>query len=412
MTIRPFVIYSFLFLLILGLLLPSDGNHGIFSPKSVAFLSASFFFIFFFGTRLSLRASLWKGALLFLGSLVFFGIWYVVGIDQNPQIKSGQFDQFKIFMTTLLTPLIGWFLVKDKLISYETVMRTIIYTNCAYNIVKTSLMVLHLLGVIHIWTVMHGTGLRYMSMHILGDIGRIQTSVDIVSPFLIYFVLQSDHLGIRLSKKFKWIFIFSASCSVFLSFSRFLIFTFFLSIVLHICTLGFFRQIKFWILSILFSAAAIGLIGPEQVLGVIEKRFFSSDNSASDATRKEQIDAMMRTCDAHPFLGTGLGGYTTECIRDFELPYAYEVQWVAFLMQFGLLGLFVILVPVSLITWNFLRPPLTRHKLSYLVLFGIWLFSGFTNPFLISLTSGIIYMIFLLTGDQYKYDLDFKKANL
>ena len=398
--IQAFVIYSFLALLVVGLSLPSDGNHGMFAPKSLAFLIAAFFFLIYFLTRMQLKASQAWGTLIVFAFLLFFGMWYVVGIDQDPQIKSGQFDQFKVFMTTFFPVFAGWYFISDKLMSYSKIMRTIIFTNLTYNIIKTSLMVMHVLGLINVWTFMHKTGLRFMSMHIIGDIGRIQTSVDIVTPFLMYFVLQSETLGLKLSNRFKWIYAISAGASVFLSFSRFLIFAFFLSIVFHICTLPYFKQLKLWIIAALFCFAGIGMIGPDKVMQVVEKRFFSTDNTASDATRTDQINAMMRACDESPILGKGLGGYTVECIRDHELPHAYEVQWVAFLMQFGLFGLPFLLMPLCLIAWNFITIPITRSKIGYLLLFGIWLFSGFTNPFLISLTSGIIYMIFLITGER------------
>lgn len=400
--IQYFVTQSFLFLLIVGLSLPSDGNHGVFAPKSLAFLCAGFFFSFYFITRSHLQSTLAWATLLIWCSLCFFGVWYVVGIDQNPQIKSGQFDQFKIFMTTLFTPFAAWYLIKEKLLSFEKIFRTIIYTNTVYNIVKTSLMVLHVLGVINVWTVMHKTGFRFMSMHIIGDIGRIQTSVDIVTPFLMYFVLQSDALGLKLSSRFKWVYSIAATLSVFLSFSRFLIFAFFISIFFHCCTLRYFKQMKVWALALILCTVGVGVIGPEKVFQVIEKRFFSADNAASDDTRGDQINAMMRACDESPFLGKGLGGYTRECIRDYELPHAYEVQWVAFLMQFGLIGLPLLFIPLGVIAWNFITFPWTRAKAGYFLLFGLWLFSGFTNPFMISLTSGIIYMIFLLTGDRIK----------
>lgn len=372
----------------------------MFAPKSLAFLTSAFFFLLYFITRMQLRASQAWGALIVFSSLFFFGVWYAVGIDQDPQIKSGQFDQFKVFMTTFFPAFAGWYLVKENLISYPKIMRTIIFTNLAYNVVKTSLMVMHVLGVINVWTVMHRTGLRFMSMHIMGDVGRIQTSVDIVTPFLMYFVLQSESLGLKLSNRFKWLYAISAGASVFLSFSRFLIFAFFLSIVFHICTLPYFKQIKLWIAAALLCAVGATIIGPDKVMQVVEKRFFSTDNTASDNTRTDQISAMMRACDESPLLGKGLGGYTAECIRDNELPHAYEVQWVAFLMQFGLMGLPFLLIPISLIAWNFITLPITRPKIGYLLLFGLWLFSGFTNPFLISLTSGIVYMIFLITGEK------------
>lgn len=397
---QTLVTLSFILLMIVGTMLPSDGNHGILAPKSLAFLMSAFFFILYFIARWQIKASQAWFALLVFNALFFFGVWYVVGINQDPQIPSGQFDQFKVFMTTLFVPFAGWYLVKEGLITKEKIIRTLIFSNCIYSLIKVSLMVLHLAGIINVWTVMHQTGLRFMSMNIIGEVGRIQTSVDIITPFLLYFVLQSDQLGLKFSKKFKIFYYIVSAASIFLSFSRLLIFAGLLSVFLNGLTLPMAKQIKLWIAVFILSFLGVIAIGPEKVERVIEKRLFSNDNYQSDATRREQIDAMICAYDERPLFGQGLGGYTRECIRDYGLPHAYEVQWVAFLMQFGAFGLPFILAPLCYIAWKLIQPPLGFSKLGYFMLFSLWIVSGFTNPFMISLTSGIVYMLFLFAGES------------
>jgi len=93
-----------------------------------------------------------------------------------------------------------------------------------------------------------------------------------------------------------------------------------------------------------------------------------------------------------------MGGYAESYVRDTKVRHSYEVQWVAFLMQFGLIGMLFLLLPLCFVCWKFCKPPFTIAKLSFFFLFILWLLSGFTNPFLISLTSGIIYSIFILAG--------------
>lgn len=393
------VIYSYLFMLIVGSVLPSDGNHGIFAPKSVAFLSAAFFFGLYAISRWQIRLSQAWAALIVCLATFFFALWYVIGIDQNPQIASGQFDQFKVFMTTLFVPFATWWLLKDNLIDPAKIIRTVIYANFTYCAAKVTLMALHLLNLINVWSFMHKTGLRFMSMNIIGDVGRIQTSIDILTPFLMYFVLQSNLLDLKLSRTFKCLFFIFALASTFLSFSRLLIFAFAISVLFYGLTLKLSGQIKFWAITGILFIAAVFAIGPEKVERVIERRLFSSDNHYSDVARKVQIDAMLNACDENPILGNGLGGYNKECIRDWKLPHAYEVQWIAFLMQFGALGLTLILIPVGLLSWKLIEPPFSRERIGFFLLFGLWLSSGFTNPFLISLTSGIVYALFLLAAE-------------
>lgn len=387
--------YSFFFLLIIGMVYPSDGNHSVFAPKSMAFLNAAFWFIIFVICRFKCSLSQAKALLFSFFALLFFGLWYAIGIDQNPQIPSGQFDQFKVFMTTIFVPVAGWYYYKEGLFSLNRVFNTLIYANFTYCTIKVILMTLHLLGLINVWGFMHNTGLRFMSMNIFGEVGRIQTSVDIATPYLIFFVLQGETFGLKFSKKTVWFFLIIGALSSFLSFSRLLIFGYFISIFFHGLTLKLTSQAKFFAAAFVLMVASIYVVGPAKVEKVIERRLFSNDNHYSDATRHEQVDALMEACDEAPFLGKGLGGYTTKCIRDWQLPHAYEVQWVAFLMQFGALGIIFLSLPVFWIAWKLIEPPFTRPRLALFLLYGLWIISGFTNPFMISLTSGIIYLLFI-----------------
>ena len=50
-------------------------------------------------------------------------------------------------------------------------------------------------------------GIRYMSMAMLqGNLSRLQTSVDIITPFLLLFVLQAKRLNLGLSKRFIYLY--------------------------------------------------------------------------------------------------------------------------------------------------------------------------------------------------------------
>lgn len=396
---KKILLFTYLLMLCTGLVLPSDGNHGFFAPKSLAFFGAAFSFLFYLiGHRSYLRSQLKATAIIFF-SIAFLFFWYVVGIEQDPLRPSGQLDQFKVFLITLFVPFVTYYIVKQKLITSQRIIRVVIYANFFYCSSKILLMLLHVLGVINIWVVMQKTGLRYMSMEIFGSVGRIQTSVDIVTPFIVYFVLQSERLGIVFSKKFKCAFFVVSLLSNFLSFSRFLLFVYLISIFFYWMTIKLTHMIKIAIVAFMALLVGIVIVTPEKAMQVVEKRLFSKDNYYSDLTRHDQISALMEGCREDPFLGKGLGGYNPNCIRDHLLPHAYEVQWVAFLMQFGVIGLILLLVPIGIVSFRLIEPPLTMTKITFFLLFGLWLLSGFTNPFLISLTSGIVYAIFILAGE-------------
>lgn len=396
---KKILLFTYLLMLCTGLVLPSDGNHGFFAPKSLTFFAAAFSFLFYLIGHRSYDRSQLKATSLILFAISFLLFWYVVGIEQDPLRPSGQLDQFKVFLITLFVPFISYYIVKQKLITPQRIIRVVVYANFAYCATKILLMFLHVIGFINIWVVMQKTGLRYMSMEIFGSVGRIQTSVDIVTPFIVYFVLQSEKLGLALSGRFKWMYFGISLLSNFLSFSRFLLFVYLISVFFYWMTIKLSHMIKIAIAAFAAMIVGIIIITPEKAMSVVEKRLFSKDNYYSDLTRHDQINALMEGCSQDPFFGKGLGGYNPECIRDHLLPHAYEVQWVAFLMQFGIIGILLLLVPIGIISFRLVEPPVSMTKITFFLLFGLWLLSGFTNPFLISLTSGIVYALFILAAE-------------
>lgn len=394
--------WSYFLMLLAGLLIPSDGSQGFLNLKSLTFLSTAFLGIAYIGFKARFNLSQLKLAAFGLGTFVFLFIWLIVGVVNQNQMTEGSIAQLKLFIITLFVPLITLYLISEKIMTPADFFKWVIYGNCAYCTLKIGLIILHLAHVVNMWDVLDSLGLRFMKMQILGNIDRLQTSVDIITPFSVFFALQSEKLGIPLNRRFRLYYCVVALLSNFLSFSRFLIFIYFLSGILYLLSCSFSKMGKGFILIALGGVVAIGAIGVENTAKIIELRLFSKDNFLSDNTRTRQANALIKEFSFCPLMGKGLGGYAKECIRDEKLLYSYEVQWIAFLMQFGVIGISFLLFMAGFILWQLLRPPLSRVKTSALILFLLWLFSGFTNPFLISLTSGIAYTLFLLTQPALK----------
>lgn len=384
----------FFLMLFAGLVIPSDGNHGILSPKSLSFLASAGSLSFLFLARQQLQSFHLKLLLLTFGAISFLLFWFLLG-TQNGNVFSAPTDQFKLFLITLSVPMMAVYLIQSKITSPQTIFKVIFGSSFFYSFSKILLVVLHFLKVVNLWEILNLLGVRFMSMSIYGGLERIQTSVDIITPFLVLFILHSKTLGINLPKGFKALYLSITFLSNLLSFSRFLIFIYFFSFILYGCTLSFPRLLKGTLLFGFLFFATIILIGIEHILPVIAMRFNSLDNYYSDQTRFEQMDALLSAHQKVPLLGQGMGGYVESYIRDEELKHSYEVQWFAFLMQFGLIGTSIILLPLIWIAYRLMQVS-DRTSLSFLVLFLFWLLSGFTNPFLISLTSGIVYSMFIL----------------
>lgn len=345
-------------------------------------------------------------------AISFLLLWMFVGHWQKNEWLDSAFDQFKIFAITIATVMMTLNLVHERLTTREKILKIIIYANFIYSLFKVLIVVLHFTGIVNMWRVLDFIGIRYMSMAMLaGNLSRLQTSVDIITPFLLFFVLQSKQLNLKLSRRFTYFYLIISIPAIFLSFSRFLYGVALVSALLYWFTLHFTGFIRVLILTVLCCICGIAWVGVDKVQILIHERFFSYDNKMSDQVRIDQINALMDALEEVPILGKGMGGYVETLIRDGAIQYSYEVQWVAFLMQFGILGFMFLLLPVLIIGFKLFLPPFTRVKIGFLSLFLVWLLSGFTNPFLISLTSGIVYSIFLLASDILNEQWTLKESN-
>lgn len=399
MSRTSIILFPYYFMLVIGMMLPSDGSHGLLAPKSLAFIGSTFCIGIYFITSQRLNKRQLMLVCFLLCALSTLLVWFSIGIDQSDLGMSSAIDQLKLFILTIATVILTLYIVSEKLATPQKILRILIYSNFAYSLGKVTVVVLHLLGVINIFSLLERMGIRFMTMGIVGSVSRLQTSVDIITPFLLIFVLQSTPLRLNFSKKFRIAFCLISTLAIFLSFSRFLMFVGFIGCVGYWLSLSIPRIIKVVLIGSACVALAVAVIGVGTVFQIVEQRFFSTANYHSDLTREEQIDALMTEYDSYPMLGKGIGGYVPSFIRDGTILHSYEVQWVAFLMQFGALGLILLFVPFGIIAYRLVFPYVSRVRLGFLAVFGLWMFSGLTNPFMISLTSGIVYSMFLLAAD-------------
>lgn len=398
--LKPLLLLPYFILIIAGFIIPSDGSHGILNIKALAFVATIFSISYYAMMTKRLNRSQWQLFCFLLSSFLFLWIWFAIALVGNETPLNSSWEELKIFWLTISTVAITYYLYTEKVLSFEKFLKTIIYANLLYSTVKVVLILLLAFGVFDVLAIVTKVGIRFMSMDISGKIPRFQTSMDIATPFLFFFLLKSERLGVNWSKKFKFFYLTISSFAILLSFSRFLTFAVLLSIFLHAFSLknpipAIFKSLTLLALVIF---AAISWIGVNESTKIVERRLYSKENYKSDYVRKQQIAALLDEYEKTPITGKGIGSYAPAVIRDRQLLYSYEVQWVSFLMQFGLIGLTCILATVGMIANKILSFPLTKEKIALFTLFLAWLFAGFTNPFLISLTSGILYSLFLLSG--------------
>jgi hypothetical protein len=400
--LKTFLLIPYFILILAGMVVPSDGSHGLLNIKALAFVFTIFSISTYALMAKKLNQTQWRLACYIVSSFLFLWIWYGIALLRDETPLNSAWEELKIFWLTISVVVITYYLYTEKLLTFQKLLKTVIYGNLAYSTVKVAMILLLAFGAFDMFGLMTKLGIRFMSMDISGKIPRFQTSMDIATPFLFFFFLKAERFGISWNKKISTLFLTISSCAILLSFSRFLTFVALLSIMLHaISVQNYVRAVlKSLVVVVLIIAAGVAWIGVEEADAIVARRLFSTENYRSDYIRKQQITAMIDEYEKVPLIGKGLGGYAPEVIRDKQLLYSYEVQWVAFLMQFGLVGLLCILGSVGIIGKVILTPPLSREKGALFFLFLAWLAAGFTNPFLISLSSGILYSLFLLAGYQ------------
>lgn len=396
---KRIAIIPFFWLLACGLMLPSDGNHGLMSPKSLSFLLTSmtiFGYFFLYGRFSNYQYRLISFTSVTL-AILFSYLFLAMAYDQLSFPMA--LDQFKLFVITWVFAVVTLYLISDGALKGSTFLRAAILFNCAFSSIKVFAVIFHVLGLIKLWDLMKLTGMRFMSLHVTDSFARLQTSVDIVTPYFIYFVLLNQLFGLGFKKTFRGYYLVISILSVVLSFSRFLLAVAIVSFFLYWLMLNIPKMTKAFIIAILMMIGMIGMVGMDTAEKAFHMRFTSLSNYQSDATRHEQVEALLADHDQYQLIGKGLGGSASNYLRDDSLTHSYEVQWVAFLMQLGVLGIMLLFIPVCYICSTILTTPIDSSKIGLFCLFGIWLLSGFTNPYLISLTSGIVYACFIVAGD-------------
>lgn len=401
--VKPLVLLSYLFLILMGLLVPSSGSHAALHPKSVAFATLAFVLTLYF---LFIKRSITQAQLSTLFSffvfLAFTTMWLLLGLFHLPLEPLFPFDQFKLFIITSVVLVASLLLYQEKTLTFSLFLKTLLYGNGFYIFFKLCVVATLLFRVVTFEKLIDLLGIRAMGMAIFGDFQRFQTSMDIATPFLIFFCLEAARFKVKLHPVFRMAFSCLGFLSQVISFSRVLIFISLVSFFCYFCL----HSVRHFLLGIaLFTAALIGfvlLIGPHNAQKMVEVRLFSKENSASDEVRGRQIAALTEELMEQPLFGMGMGGYSDKDIRDNEWKHSYEVQWVALLSQLGFIGILFLALPVVLLTVQFLLPPLSREMGVLALLWSGWIAAGFTNPFVISLTSGIMYALFALAYLQLK----------
>ncbi|MBR0189701.1 MAG: hypothetical protein IJQ23_04890 [Clostridia bacterium] len=134
------------------------------------------------------------------------------------------------------------------------------------------------------------------------------------------------------------------------------------------------------------------------------RRFFGSDAQYSDSFRTEQAEFLYSGFTLQPLIGYGLGAYMTDYIRSDALKFSYELEYLSFLYQFGILGFLLIIVPILVLAHFICLKYIKDKKLKVIIIFNLafWAISPLFNPSFLSSNSGVIVGMLCILGRYFQ----------
>ena len=155
------------------------------------------------------------------------------------------------------------------------------------------------------------------------------------------------------------------------------------------------RYALFLSISLILLAVAIPI---SIELAFIGKRLASHAVVVSDNIRIHELHYLTAYFLKSPIFGHGLGAYVPNHIRDSHSKFSYELQWIAFLMQTGVIGVSFLLFAVATIAKPFAGIKIRREQLSLFLLYVLWILSSLFNAYLTSSASAVIFAFFVSEG--------------
>ena len=145
------------------------------------------------------------------------------------------------------------------------------------------------------------------------------------------------------------------------------------------------------VLAILISiVAVIAAIGAGLEFEALYNQFrsaFDSSGEQAASIRYEQLLALLSEWKESPLIGHGLGASAASFIRSEEMPWAYELSYVALLFQTGVLGVAIYAIAVIWIFYAGVRIVRQRPDAAQIILpllsgLAVFLIANATNPYL------------------------------
>lgn len=331
----------------------------------------------------------------------FLLFWTLLGVLKGQAGYLQVLSELQAVSTTIFTAWLGWFGIRRGMVRTRDVILTIILAIFTLELLKLVLVGESLAyGVNPVYLIEDVFGKDSL---VTGGIGfgfvRIQFPPDILAPFVLFALLMPEVSGVRLAWPLSLLISLVLVLSGIITFARYNWIAF---AVAALAALISRQRWKTLAATVAVTALVIVLTGTSSQ-EVLYRRFSSASATASDNSRIRQARALLADFEGSPFIGRGLGGHDNTIIRDPKLRYSYEMQWLALLMQFGLVGFAGILLLIGATARDLVK---AKHPARFWValLFLVWLVAPFTNPYITTSFAGVAFVLFLAMFRRMRYN--------
>ena len=331
----------------------------------------------------------WVGAVLAFAALLTYGLLIAEarGIHDPASVKSQAVALLAVFSIFMVLT----YIVLSGVLSGPKAARYVVAVTVLYAGTKCLVEVLLILGVWSVHEVLGALGLVFGVGFVHLDTGtlfRIGLPADLILPVVFMYLVAGWGHGESartLSLPFRVAAGVAIVGALIVAYSRYLWF---------VTTLLLFYS--FMVTSVRPRPAHVGWLAAGVALmwaflNPLLARFGGAAAVSSDSARAQMLGSLTERINEHPLLGIGMGGYLEGFVRIPDSPWYYELQWLALWMQFGLVGLIVLLLLCgSLVP----RTTLRSASLGIAVAYALWLGSALVNGFLLTSSAGVVFFAY------------------
>lgn len=336
-----------------------------------------------------------KFFVLLLSFLVFLFITSLIAVLNDIPVFS-ILSEMKAFIATFYLIFLPLLIIESNIITSLQTLKVIAYSTLCYLLIKLTLEILLIFGFLDINNLylFINDVFNFKFIHLPFSIfERINFPIDYILPPLLLAILYSKNLGWNLIYFQKIIFFILILSAIFIAYSRYLWAFTFLIILLYFFTEKITYKKLNYFLGFSILLLMIAILYHEIIVGIIEERFLGSYTTVSDLPRIEMKVALSEMIHNMPITGWGMGAYPNSLVRFEQSPWNYELQWFAFLMQFGYLGILYLLFLTGLVYKKiFIR--LTRKRAIIGFAYTLWLITGIFNCFLLTSSAGVVFLTY------------------